>query len=250
MPKRKCFCSDCNGKYRSWNTVKRHRTLHGIVPCGPTNHSERDTSEKNDFKGCEGSLNQEDCSASNGKKFVNIAVLKGCEGSVNNDQDRRLPDEEFVHKVPQKGCEGPVSQGDVCSSDEDFISKVDLKVKYCKVEISDDSETGTADDESNSSDVHVGIEEKCQKSEDHSCLQESEQDLPNYCHQDQTLPPQPLEAQSEPESILEAENYSIIVKWICHILIKLKVPRRHRDMLTVSLSRLLMTFLIYMTESK
>lgn len=27
--------------------------------------------------GCEGSLNQEDCSASNGKKFVNIAVLKG-----------------------------------------------------------------------------------------------------------------------------------------------------------------------------
>ena len=74
-----------------------------------------------------------------------------------------------------------------------------------------------------SSDVHVGIEEKCQKSEDHSCLQESEQDLPNYCHQDQTLPPQPLEAQSEPESNLEAENYSIIVKWICHILIKLKL---------------------------
>lgn len=28
MPKRKCFCSDCDGKYRSWNTVKRHRTLH------------------------------------------------------------------------------------------------------------------------------------------------------------------------------------------------------------------------------
>ena len=27
--KRKCFCSDCNGKYRSWNTVKRHRALHG-----------------------------------------------------------------------------------------------------------------------------------------------------------------------------------------------------------------------------
>ena len=74
-----------------------------------------------------------------------------------------------------------------------------------------------------SSDVHVGIEEKCQNSEDHSCLQESEQDLPNYCHQDQTLPPQPLEAQSEPESNLEAENYSIIVKWICHILIKLKL---------------------------
>ena len=68
----------------------------------------------------------------------------------------------------------------------------------------------------------VGIEEKCLKREDHSCLQESEQDLPN-CHQDQTLPPQSLEAQCEPESNLEAENFSIIVKWICHTLIKLKL---------------------------
>ena len=30
------------------------------------------------------------------------------------------------------GCEGAVSQGDVSSSDEDFNSKVDLKVKFCK----------------------------------------------------------------------------------------------------------------------
>ena len=29
MPKRRCFCSDCNGNYRSWNTFIRHRTLHG-----------------------------------------------------------------------------------------------------------------------------------------------------------------------------------------------------------------------------
>ncbi|XP_078383369.1 uncharacterized protein LOC144665947 isoform X14 [Oculina patagonica] len=28
MSKRKCFCSDCDGKIRSWNTVKRHRTLY------------------------------------------------------------------------------------------------------------------------------------------------------------------------------------------------------------------------------
>ena len=68
----------------------------------------------------------------------------------------------------------------------------------------------------------VGREEKCLKCEDHSCLQESEQDLPN-CHQEQTFPPQPLEAQCEPESNLEADNDSTIVKWICHILIKFKL---------------------------
>ncbi|XP_067039797.1 protein starmaker-like [Acropora muricata] len=27
MSKRKCFCRDCNGRTRSWNTVKRHRAL-------------------------------------------------------------------------------------------------------------------------------------------------------------------------------------------------------------------------------
>ena len=54
--------------------------------------------------------------------------------------------------------------------------------------------------------IYVGIEENCLKSKDHGCLQESEQGLPNYFHQ-------PLEAQSEPESNMEAESYSIIVKW-------------------------------------
>ena len=68
----------------------------------------------------------------------------------------------------------------------------------------------------------VGREEKCLKCEDHSCLQESEQDLPD-CYQKHTLPPQSLEAQCEQESNLEADNYTTIVRWICHLLIKLKL---------------------------
>ena len=68
----------------------------------------------------------------------------------------------------------------------------------------------------------VGRDETYLKCEDHSCLQESKSDLPN-CHQEQTLPTQSLEAQCEPGSNLEADDYCTIVKWICHILIKLKL---------------------------
>ena len=69
---------------------------------------------------------------------------------------------------------------------------------------------------------YVSREDPCLKCKDQCCLQEPEQDFPN-CHQEKTLSPQSLEAQYESESNLEADNYTTIVKWICHILIKLKL---------------------------
>ncbi|KAJ7365965.1 hypothetical protein OS493_002704 [Desmophyllum pertusum] len=91
MSKRKCFCSDCDGKIRSWNTVKRHRTLQRkTVPLGSSSLTERGNAGSSDEESAEKVVVQDK---------VEIT-----------DSENSSADDDFI--------------GENSSADDDFIEKI------------------------------------------------------------------------------------------------------------------------------